>query len=91
MPYLLCRNRVTDFEHWKTIFASHQEAHRKAGLRLINLWRSLDQPGNVFFLFEIASVEQAQEFIRAPEAAKAAQASGVTDGEYHFLQGIGGY
>jgi hypothetical protein len=91
MSYLLCRNCVADFARWKAIFDSHQAAHRNAGLRLVRLWRSLEDPGNVFFLFEVASVEKAREFIGTPEAAKAGEASGVLDGEYHFVEDIGGY
>jgi hypothetical protein len=88
---MLCRNRVADFARWKTIFASHQTDHRKAGLKLINLWRSLEQPSNVFFIFQIDSVEKARQFIHAPDAAKTGEAAGVLDGEYHFLQDLGGY
>ena len=91
MQYLLCRNRVSDFARWKAVFASHQAAHREAGLRLVHLWRSAAEPNHVFFLFEVASVKSAQEFIGNPEAAKAAEASGVIDGEYHFLDDAGGY
>jgi hypothetical protein len=91
MSYLLCRNRVTDFARWKAVFASHQQAHRNAGLHLLKLWRSTEEPGNVFFLFEVTSEAQARQFISAPEAESAAEASGVIDGEYHFLGDAGGY
>jgi hypothetical protein len=86
MSYLLCRNRVADFSRWKAVFASHEAAHREAGLRLVNLWRSVEQPNNVFFLFEVASLDKARDFISNPEAAKAGEASGVIDGEYHFVE-----
>ena len=36
-------------------------------------------------------MEKAQEFISNPEAAKAGEASGVLDGEYHFVEDAGGY
>jgi len=91
MTYMLCRNRVADFARWKAVFASHQATHQKVGLRLMKLWQSLDQPSNVFFLFEVANVEKAREFISTPEAAKAGETSGLIDGEYHFLQDAGGY
>ena len=91
MTYLLCRNRVADFSRWKAVFASHAQAHQRAGLRLVNLWRSVAEPNNVFFVFEVASVEKATEFISNPEAAKAGEASGVLDGEYHFVEDAGGY
>ena len=91
MTCLLCHNRVVDFARWKKVFASHQEAHRDAGLRLVKLWRSAEDTNNVFFFFEVASLEKAREFIGNPEAAKAAVASGVIDGEYHFVEDAGGY
>jgi len=39
MVYMLCRNKVKDFNHWKTIF-------------------------------EVSSIEKANEFINAPKSAK---------------------
>lgn len=91
MTYMLCRNRVADFSRWKAIFASHAAAHRGAGLRLINIWRSLKEPNDIFFMFAVASMDKAREFISNPEAAKAGEASGVLDGEYHFVEDAGGY
>jgi len=68
------------------VFDSHAEAHRTAGLHLLHLWRSVDDPDNVFFLFEIESVDKARAFVDAPEGAEAAKDSGVLEGEIHFLQ-----
>jgi hypothetical protein len=82
---------VVDFERWKAVFASHAAAHREAGLRLIGMWRCVEEPNNVFFLFEVASMDKAREFIGNPEAAEAGEASGVMDGEYHFAEDAGGY
>jgi hypothetical protein len=91
MTYMLCRNRVADFSRWKAVFASHQAAHREAGLRLVHIWRAVEDRNNVFFLFEVASVAKAREFIGDPEAAKAGEASGVLNGEYHFVEDAGAY
>ena len=57
----------------------------------MHLWRSVGEPNNVFFVFEVVSMEKAQEFISNPEAAKAGGASGVLDGEYYFVEDAGGY
>ena len=89
MTYLVCRNRVADFARWRNVFASHEVAHLEAGLRL--LWLGIERPNNVFFTFEVSSMEKAQMFISNPEATKAALASGVIDGEYHFVEDAGGY
>jgi hypothetical protein len=53
--------------------------------------REIEDPNNVFFVFEIESIEKARKFINDPDAAKAAAASGVVDGEYHFVEDAGGY
>ena len=91
MTGMLGRNRLVDFARWKRVFDSHAEAHRAAGLNLLHLWRSVDDSGNVFFLFEVNSMAKARAFISSPEAAEAGRVSGVIDGEMHFLEEIDKY
>jgi hypothetical protein len=92
MIHLLCRNRVINFSKWNEVFTSHIQAHRDAGLHLVNLWRSMEEPNNnIFFLFEVQSLEKARAFINAPEAAQAGKESGVLDGEYHFIDSVEAY
>jgi hypothetical protein len=86
MLHMLCRNRVADFEKWKQVFDSHAEAQQAAGLNLLYLWRSLDDPRNIFFLFEVESLDKARAFISAPQAAEAGQKSGVIDGDVSFVE-----
>lgn len=83
---MLCRNRVKDYSHWKAIFDSHEESQHEHGLRLVQLWRGQEDPNNVFFLFEVESLEKARQFITAPEAAKVGEEAGVIEGEIHFLK-----
>ena len=83
---LLCRNRVEDYSRWRQVFDSHAEAHREAGLQLIHLWRELEDPANIFFVFRVSSVDRARAFIRDPAAAETGAAAGVLDGEYYFLE-----
>lgn len=90
MNYMLCRNRVTDFAKWKRVFDSHAEAHRAAGLTLVHFWRTVDEPNNVVFLFEVKTIEKAKAFINAPGAAEAGQAAGVVDADYQFLENLDG-
>lgn len=86
MFYLLCRNRVADFTKWKKVFDSHQNAHRDAGLYLVHFWRELDDPDNIFFVFQVSNIDTAKAFINAPEAKKADKTAGVIDSEIHFLE-----
>ncbi len=73
------------------MFDSHAAAPRAAGLQLRDLWRETVEPDNVFFLFEVTSLERAQAFISDPIAAEVGKMSGVLDGEYHFLESSAGY
>lgn len=86
MIYMLCRNKVADFEKWHQAFASHKQAHLASGMKLIHLWRQLEESNNVFFVFEIYSLENAKAFINSPEAKEAGKEFGVLEGEYHFVE-----
>jgi hypothetical protein len=86
MILMYCRNRVADFARWKAIFDSHGSAHPEAGLRLVHLGRSLEDPNDVFFTFEVANLESARAFATAPESQRAGQLAGVLDGEIHFVE-----
>jgi len=85
MVRMLCRNKVADFGKWKVIFDSHTDAHRQAGLTIESLWRGLEDPSNVFFVFAVADLSRAKAFISAPDAAKSARDAGVLEGEYWFV------
>jgi hypothetical protein len=86
--FLVCRNRVTSFARWKRVFDAHRAAHRAAGLTLRQLTRGLDDKNQVFFMFEIESIEKARGFINDPAAAEAGKTAGVLDGEYHFVESV---
>lgn len=87
MPYMLCRNKVANFAQWKQVFDSHTEAHREAGLHLKYLWQVLDDPNEVFFLFEISDLETARAFVTSPQVPDAQQQSGVTETpDIYFLR-----
>ncbi len=86
MVVMLCRNRVADFKKWKSVFDSNPPALRDAGLRLMNLWRDVEEPNNVFLLFEVTDTDKARAFITSSAAAESGKTSGVLDGECHFLE-----
>ncbi len=90
MVVMLCRNRVADFSKWKAVFDANAQSARDAGLNLRDMWRQLEDPNNVFFLFDVASVDKARAFISDPAAAEAGKISGVQEGEYYFLEHLAG-
>jgi len=86
MHNMLCRNRVVDFDKWSRVFHSHDEAQREAGLRLVHLWRCVDEPNNVFFLLEVSSLERVHDFVNSPGSTEAGKESGVIDGEWYLVE-----
>jgi hypothetical protein len=86
MLQLLCRNKVKDFDYWKGGFDQDRTAQERAGLRLVNLWRSADDPNEVFFLFSVADRMKAEEFIHSSDAAQTARKFGVLAGAFWFVK-----
>ena len=91
MNYMLCRNRVRNFDQWKGVFDTHAEAHRAAGLKLVHLWYELNNPRNIFFLFEVEDVERARAFLENADATKAEHESGLIEGDFRFFGQSMGY
>ncbi|HKW13071.1 MAG TPA: hypothetical protein VJS69_01155 [Candidatus Krumholzibacteria bacterium] len=91
MNYLLCRNRVRNFDQWKRVFDSHADIHGKAGLKLTNLWHEMDNPRHVFFLFEVEDMERARAFLDHSDASTSAHEAGLIEGDFHFFGPSLGY
>ena len=83
---LLVRNKVKDYEHWRRVFDAQADAGRSAGLVLLQIWRSVDDLNEVFFLLEVEDRSRAEAFMHAPESAAVGREAGVVDGDYHFLE-----
>ena len=79
MHHLFCRNKVADFAQWKEVFDSHAQAQREAGLHVKHVWRGLDDPQEVFMLFEVTDLDKARAFVTAPKVPKAQQQAGVVE------------
>lgn len=82
---LLVRNEVEDFDRWKEIFDAQAEPARAYGLAVVHLWRSADNPNEVFFILAVEDRARAEAFMARPVSEAVGEASGVIDGEFHFL------
>jgi hypothetical protein len=52
------------------------------------MWRDIEDPNNIFFLFDVLDTDKAREFVSSPGAAQAGEVSGVIDGELHFVESV---
>ena len=89
MRYMLVRNKVRDFDTWKHVFVSEFDRAAAAGLGAVKVWRSTDDPGEVWFLLSIADPERARAFTEDPASAAAGERAGVLEGEIFYVEDAG--
>ena len=90
MKYMFCYNKVIDYKRWRTIFDSHKEAHVNAGLKLINIFRSIESENEIYFIFEISEIIKAKEYVTNHESEVIGKAAGVLEGTIQYLDEIEG-
>ena len=88
MTYMLCWNKVEDYAQWKAVFDANLDNNKVAELRLLKMWRSVDDPNLIYFIFEVGDRAKAEALLSAPESIESGRISGVVDGECHFVEEI---
>jgi len=63
MSYIIGRFK-TDLDKWKEVIESDKKAHNDAGLHFQRVWRNIDDPKEIFFLFEVDDVSKARGFLQ---------------------------
>ena len=80
MPYILLRHRVRDYATWKPLFDDHAvERKSVAGAVETHVFRSIDDPNEVFVLIKGTDDEKARQFLESRDLHKAMDGAGVTD------------
>lgn len=85
---LLVRNKVKDFARWRSYFDAEEKPAEEYGLKLVSLWQSMDDPNDVFFLFDVDDVDRANDFMARPESQEIGEKSGVISGEFYFIKSV---
>jgi hypothetical protein len=87
MLFMLVRHKVRDFAAWKAVFDSHATAQQQAGLHVKQLLHNVDNPNELFLLFEAEDLERAKGFVSSPQVPDARAASGVLEEpDLYFLR-----
>lgn len=53
-----------DVAAWRQGIAHDREAHNKAGLHFQEVWRNVDDPDEIFFLFKVDELDRARKFLQ---------------------------
>jgi heme-degrading monooxygenase HmoA len=79
MRYLLVRQKVAEFDRWKSAYDAHLPSRQMAGLKEQHLLRNIDEPGEVLILFEVEDLQKAREFVDSADLRTAMEKAGVVD------------
>lgn len=80
MPYLLIRQRFSDYRQWRTAFDSLSEKRSRAGMKQLVVSRNAEDPSEAVVVFEVADVEEAQRHASSDALRQAHSAGGVLEG-----------
>ena len=79
MPYLLIRQKVTDYEKWKSAFDAHSVIRQANGSRGGQLFRNAADPNELVVLLEWDVLGRARQFAQSEEWREMIQRAGVVD------------
>lgn len=83
---LLCWNEVRDYARWKAVFDTDGARARAAGLIPVAVWRDVDAPRIVHFLFDVQDRARAEAFMVDPASVRSGEAAGVVGGAVAFVE-----
>jgi len=88
MAHVFVRHTVKDFGKWRSTFEAYEPTRRSFGGGDYTLFRSAQNPNDIFLLFSWDSLENARRFIESDELRGAMEKAGVVGRpEIHFLEG----
>ena len=79
MPYLLVRQKVTDYQQWKSAFDAHSVTRQANGSRGGQLFRNAADPNELVILLEWDVLERARQFAQSEEMREVMLRAGVID------------
>ena len=87
MAQLLVHHKVEDYNKWKPFFDEHAAFRAQNGCKGGKVYRSSDNPNDLFILFEWDSVANGQKFAQSDNLKEIMQKAGVKGmPEAHFIE-----
>jgi heme-degrading monooxygenase HmoA len=87
MPYLFVHHEVEDYKKWKTVFDAHSFARSETGSKGGKVFRSANNPNEIFVLLEWDSIENAQKFGQSENIKEIMKNAGIVGiPAIHFLE-----
>ena len=89
MTYVYGHHKVIDYETWKPYFENDDARRREAGVELVNLFQSAQDPNEVHFLFKVDNPGAMQEMMESEDFEKTMKEAGViSEPQIHVLNSV---
>ena len=85
MAHLFVNLKVSSYRKWKTTFDESSQVLSDAGCIGDQVFRSGDDPFQVFLLLEWDELERARQFVQTPQFASILQNDAA---DYHFMSEV---
>lgn len=86
MAIVLVHLKIKDYASWKNGFDAAAESRKAGGLTNTQIFRSTDDPNEVFVQSDIDDVAKAKQFMTSAEVKSAMEKSGIVGAPgIHFL------
>jgi len=87
MAHFLVHHKVEDYKTWKSVFDAHSSLRSEAGSLGGKIFRSINNPNEVFTLLEWDSLANAQKFAQSDSIKEAMKKAGVVGiPEIYFVE-----
>ena len=87
MVYILVSHKIENWDKWKPVFDNDEEERKSYGVNLKKLFRSAQDPNEIFCLFDAPDENSAAECINRPHLKTLMQNAGViTEPEFKILK-----
>jgi heme-degrading monooxygenase HmoA len=77
MSHMLVHHNVEDYGKWKPVFDEHSSFRKEMGSKGGRVFRSANDPNDLFILFEWDNAENAKKFSQSDNLKETMQKAGV--------------
>jgi hypothetical protein len=85
MHYIFGKFQI-DVVAWKKAIEQDRAAHEEAGIHFRQVWKNVDRPDQIFFLFEADDLQRARSFLQKAGALDAEKQAKGEIPELIFLE-----
>ena len=77
MATIIINHKVNDYNHWRPLFDADSKRRESAGIKEIKVGRRVDDPNNVYMIWEARDIERVKSMVSDPELHEVMKKAGV--------------